>query len=133
MKTITITGENIRDIPSFYVEINRVFMAGETWMLGDSLDAFDDMLYGQYGAIDGREAVTLVWTGLDQSRVSLGRDATRSFLEAKLQRPDLFDTRHIRHQLQNLDRGEGQTYFDTVFAIIADHDNITVLTSSGSD
>ncbi len=133
MKVLTISGENIRDIPSFYAEINRVFMAGETWALGASLDALDDMLYGSYGAIDGGEPVTLVWTGFDQTRLALGNEATRSFLQAKLERPDLFDAKRIHSQLEALDRGTGQTYVDTVLAIIADHGNITLLTAPGND
>lgn len=36
---LTIDGNRIRDIPSFYMEINSVFMSGEEWQLGPSLDA----------------------------------------------------------------------------------------------
>jgi len=133
MKTLTIAGENIHDIPSFYDEINRVFMIDETWALGASLDALDDMLHGNYGAIDGREPVTLVWTGFDRARVALGSEATRSFLQAKLERPDVFDARRINARLEALELGRGQTYIDTVLAIIADHDNIALLTPAGSD
>ena len=109
MKTLTIAGENIHDIPSFYDEINRVFMIDETWALGASLDALDDMLHGNYGAIDGREPVTLVWTGFDRARVALGSEATRPFLQAKLERPDVFDARRIHAQLEALELGRGQT------------------------
>jgi len=42
-KTLTIIGCGIHDIPAFYAEINRVFMAGEDWTLGESLDGLDDM------------------------------------------------------------------------------------------
>ena len=36
---LTIDGNRIRDIPSFFMEINSVFMSGEEWQLGPSLDA----------------------------------------------------------------------------------------------
>lgn len=45
-RRVTILGERIHDIPSFYDEVNRVFMENEAWSIGQSLDAFDDMLYG---------------------------------------------------------------------------------------
>ncbi|WP_221887917.1 hypothetical protein [Chitinophaga polysaccharea] len=48
-KQIIINGDVIIDIPSFYREINRVFMSGENWQLGNSLDAFNDLLYGGFG------------------------------------------------------------------------------------
>jgi RNAse (barnase) inhibitor barstar len=31
VKRIVIDGKSIRDIPSFYAEVNRVFMADENW------------------------------------------------------------------------------------------------------
>ncbi|MBP2483340.1 RNAse (barnase) inhibitor barstar [Stenotrophomonas sp. PvP093] len=46
---LQIEGCTIHDIPSLYAEINRVFMAGEDWQLGPSLDALDDLLHGVHG------------------------------------------------------------------------------------
>jgi RNAse (barnase) inhibitor barstar len=128
-KTLTILGSNIRDIPSFYAEINRVFMAEEDWTLGHSLDGFDDMLHGGYGAIVGQEPVTLVWRGFEGSRSALGVETTRAFLHEKLQRPDLFDTARISRQLAELEQGTGQTYFDIILEIIADHRNIELVSA----
>lgn len=126
-KTLTIIGRNIHDIPTFYAEINRVFMAEENWTLGNSLDALNDLLYGGYGAIDGRERVDLVWQDLEKSRSTLGVEATHAFLTEKLARPDLFNTDVIAGQLDALDRGVGQTYFDIVLEIVADHPNIRLV------
>jgi RNAse (barnase) inhibitor barstar len=126
-KTLTILGSNIRDIPSFYAEINRVFMTEEDWALGHSLDGFDDMLHGGYGAIAGQEPVTLVWRGFDGSRSALGVETTRAILHEKLQRPDLFDTARICRQLAELEQGTGPTYFDIILGIIADHRNIELV------
>ena len=126
-KTLTLLGARIHDIPSLYEEMNRVFMAGEEWTLGYSLDALDDMLYGGFGAIDGDEPVTLVWGGFERMRVVLGVETTLAFLEQKLERPDLFNTALIRHQLDALRRGEGQTYLEIVEEILSSHANITLL------
>lgn len=123
-QTLTINGRNIRDVASFYAEINRVFMADEKWTLGESLDALDDLLYGNYGVIVGREPITLVWQDIESSKSALGLDATRMFLTEKLQRPDIFDARTIRCQLDALEQGTGKTYFDIVIEIIASHSNI---------
>lgn len=126
-KTLTLEGARIRDIASFYAEVNRVFMAGEDWTLGESLDAFDDLLHGGYGAIAGREPVRLVWKDLEASRSALGPEATAAQLRAKLQRPDLFDVTRIRRQLDAVERGQGPTYFDTILHILADHPNIELV------
>jgi RNAse (barnase) inhibitor barstar len=127
MKTLTIAGHDIVDIPSFYAEMNRVFMAGEDWRLAQSLDALNDMFYGGYGAISGREPVRIMWQGFEHTRLALGRTATRDFLAEKLKRPDVFNIAQIGSQLAALDQGAGQTYFDIVIEIIADHGNIELV------
>ena len=127
MKTLTIIGRNISDIPTFYAEINRVFMAKEEWQLGESLDALNDLLYGGYGAIEGRQKVRIVWQDVAASRAALGVETTRTFLARKLQRPAGFDVNVIGRQLDALDRGTGQTYFEIVVEIISDHRNIELV------
>jgi hypothetical protein len=125
-KTLVIVASNVRDIGTFYDEINRVFMAGEDWKLGPSLDALDDMLRGGYGAISGRERVRLVWEGMEASRSDLGVDVTRAYLLAKLSRPDVFNATLINRQLEELEV-EAQTFFDIVVEVIEGHPNIDLV------
>lgn len=126
VKTLIIEGIAIRDIASFYDEINRVFMAREDWTLGPSLDALNDLLYGGFGAIDGAEPVTLVWNDIAQSRTALGLDATRAHYRAKLDRPDIYDRARIEQDIAALEAGTGSTYFEIIREIIADHPNIAL-------
>ncbi|CAM4085336.1 barstar family protein [Bordetella muralis] len=125
-KTLTLDGNNIHDIPSFYAEINRVFMANEDWQLGPSLDALDDMLYGAYGAAHGQESIVLIWRNMEKNRADLGIAATREYYLEKLKHPDQFNVALFRKNLESLENGTGATYFDTVQQIIADHPNITL-------
>ena len=126
-KTLTLVGADIHDIASLYDEINRVFMAGEDWTLGPSLDALNDMLYGGFGAIDGGEPVVLVWTDFERMERVLGLETTGAFLQDKLNRPEVFNTALIQDQLDALERGEGQTYLEIVLEIIAGHANIQLV------
>nr|WP_180164039.1 barstar family protein [Stenotrophomonas sp. SbOxS2]NYT97247.1 ribonuclease inhibitor [Stenotrophomonas sp. SbOxS2] len=123
---LQINGAAIVDIPSFYAEINRVFMAGEDWQLGPSLDALDDLLYGGYGALAGHKTATVVWRDIDCSRDALGVEATRAWLQDKLRQPGTFNAEAIGRQLDALQRGDGQTYFDIVMDIFASHPNINL-------
>lgn len=127
VKTLTLEGARIRDIASFYAEVNRVFMAGEDWTLGPSLDALDDLLRGGYGAIRGREPVRIVWKDMAASRSAFGVAATAAYLRAKLDRPDLFNAERIGRQLDAVECGAGPTYFDTVLQILADDPNIDLI------
>jgi len=124
---LTLEGRAVHDIASFYAEINRVFMSNEDWQLGPSLDALDDMLYGAYGVLAGHAHVHLHWNDIAHSRQALGVTATRAWLQAKLDPPGTFNRAHVSAQLQALERGDGQTYFDIVMQIIAAHPNVTLL------
>ncbi|MFB9949357.1 barstar family protein [Rhizobium puerariae] len=126
-KTIAIDGDNIRDISSFYEEINRVFMANENWKLGPNLDALNDLLYGGFGAINGNEPVALVWLNMEKNRADLGLDLTRTFYRDKLRHPETYDSDRIGKDLAALENGTGETYFEIVLQIIADHPNIELL------
>lgn len=124
---LTLDGAAIACIESFYAEVNRVFMAGEDWALGQSLDALDDLLYGDYGALKGAGAATLVWTGFEASRQALGVAATRAYLQAKIADPQRFNAERFARDLAALEQGVGKTYFDIVLEIIADHPKITLV------
>lgn len=125
--SLTIDGARIHDIPSFYDEINRVFMSDENWKLGASLDALNDMFYGGYGAAKGEEPVVLIWTHMDKSRAALGLDTTRRFYRDKLKHPDIFNVGQIEALLSKLESGEGPTYFEIVLEIIAEHPRIELV------
>ncbi|WP_313140609.1 ribonuclease inhibitor [Stenotrophomonas sp.] len=123
---LQIEGRTITGIDSLYAEFNRVFMVGEDWQLGPSLDALDDLLYGGYGTLAGHATATVAWRDVELSRVALGVDATCAWLQVKLQQPGTFSTDVIRRQLEALERGEGQTYFEIVMEIFAGHPRITL-------
>ena len=126
-KQIIINGQNIHDIPSFYVEVNRVFMQNESWKLGESLDAFDDLLYGGFGTINSNEAVELVWTNCTLSKTALGFETTKAYYQTKLEPGSPFNKKHFTDKLAELEAGKGQTYFDIVIEIIASHTNISLI------
>ena len=128
MKTLTINGARIDGIASFYAEINRVFMTGETWTLGESLDALDDLLYGGYGALAGHASATVHWTHIAHSRAALGVAATRAWLQEKQARPGMFNAAGIATQLDALERGVGQTYFDIILEVFAAHPTLQLRT-----
>ncbi|MCD8538919.1 MAG: ribonuclease inhibitor [Leadbetterella sp.] len=127
IKTITIEGSRIHDIPTFYEEINRIFMEGEDWKLGNSLDALSDLLYGGYGALKGDEPVELMWNAFEKNREDLGRDLTRTYYLEKLNRPAVFNADWAKGRLEELERGTGQTYFEIILEIIAEHGNIRLI------
>jgi RNAse (barnase) inhibitor barstar len=128
MTTFTIDGGVVRGIPSLYDELNRVFMAGEDWRLGPSLDALDDLLYGGYGALATAAApVRVVWTDAAASRRALGVEATADYYRGKIAHPEVFDAARFTRLLAELEAGTGPTYFDMVVDVFAGHPEIALL------
>ncbi|GAA1326906.1 hypothetical protein GCM10009592_13120 [Brachybacterium rhamnosum] len=118
--TLEIDGSRVHDIPSFYDEINRVFMTGMDWQLGPSLDALEDMLRGGFGALHGHDEARVVWHDHARSAAALGVQATRDQLLEKLAQPGRYDTALIARRLEQLDAEGGPTYMDTVLEIFGD-------------
>ena len=124
MKSITIEGKNITDIATFYQEINRVFMSNENWKIAPSLDAFNDLLYGGFGAIDSKELTTLIWKNFEENRKTLGLKTTKKFYESKLTAPEIYNINFVKGKITALESSNGSTYFEIILEIISDHSNI---------
>lgn len=127
IKTITIDGSKIHDIPSFYEEINRVFMGDEDWKIGQSLDAFNDLLYGGFGRIGGDEEIRLVWICFEKNRNDLGLELTKAYYQDKLENPSIFNVDFVQEKLTELAKGTGKTYFEIILEIISEHPNIRLI------
>lgn len=127
VKRIEIDGTAINDIASLYEEINRVFMVGESWQIGQSLDAFNDLLFGGYGALQGAQSVDLVWHHMANSRRALGYQTTRDYYLQKLQPGSPYNKNLFADKLLALESGRGETYFDAILAVLAEHPLIQLI------
>nr|WP_221930384.1 hypothetical protein [Paracoccus laeviglucosivorans] len=101
-------------------------MQDEDWRIGESLDAFNDLLFGGFGAA-GPGPLVLIWRDMEKSCADLGMQATRDYYRAKLARPEQFNAARFQAELAALEAGTGQTYFDILLEIIADHPQITLV------
>ena len=127
MKKIIIEGKNINNIETFYDEVNRVFILDEHWKIAQSLDAFNDMLYGSFGEIKGKEKIQLIWKDMEQNQKSLGFQTTLEFYQNKLQSPEIFNHKFVLSKINELHNDVGFTFFEIVLEIIANHDNIMLI------
>lgn len=127
MKKIIIEGKNINNIETFYEEVNRVFMSQENWKIAQSLDAFNDMLYGSFGEIKGKEKIQLIWKDIEQNQKSLGFQTTLEFYQDKLKSPEIFNRKFVLSKIDELHHGVGLTFFEIVLEIISNHDNIILI------
>ena len=127
MKKIIIEGKNINNIETFYDEVNRVFILDEHWKIAQSLDAFNDMLYGSFGEIKGKEKIQMIWKDMEQNQKSLGFQTTLEFYQNKLKSPEIFNRKFVLSKIDELHNGVGLTFFEIVLEIIANHDNIMLI------
>jgi hypothetical protein len=118
---IILEGENIHDIPSFYKETNRVFMQNEDWELGESLDAFNDLLHGGFGILKGLPNIQLIWNSSKICSHSLGFNTTRVYYLRKIEPGLPFNRGYHEQKLIELEAGNGQTYFQIILDIISQY------------
>ncbi|MEW2014188.1 MULTISPECIES: barstar family protein [Microbacterium] len=126
MADYVIDGARIAGIPDLYAQLNRLFMTGEDWRLGTSLDALDDLLHGGYGALAEDHSARVVWRDSARSRQALGVAETERWLREKLAQPGTFQSDTIQRQLDDLRAGTGLTYFERVLDVFADHPQVTL-------
>jgi len=116
-----IDGAAIHGIDDLYEQLDALLMADEEWRLGPSLDALHDVLH----RFD-RAPAAFVWTDHAHSRAALGVDATRRWLQGKLDPTGRFDQARIRADLDALEAGTGATYFELVLEVFAQHPAIAL-------
>ena len=94
---------------------------------GASLDALDDLLYGGFGELLGVERPVIVLRDHAHARDALGIAATGAYYREKIAHPEMFHVERFEHALAELDAGRGETYFDLVLGVFADHDDVRLV------
>lgn len=122
---IVIHGGHFSSLGGFYEEASNVLMKDTDWKVG-TLDGFDDILYGGFGVIEGKEKIEIIWKEAEKSKEDLGFKATREFYENKIRQGKSFNTELIQQKLNELTEGKGQTLFEILVEIIESHTNITL-------
>jgi RNAse (barnase) inhibitor barstar len=73
-QTIIINGNNISDLESFFVEIDRVLTKNLSWKTGHNVNAFNDLLRGGFGVYEYEEPVHIIWKNFLNSEYGLGSE-----------------------------------------------------------
>ncbi|PWW19237.1 hypothetical protein DEU40_12056 [Chryseobacterium sp. AG844] len=123
---IVIHGGHFSSLGGFYEEASNVLMKDTDWKVG-TLDGFDDILYGGFGVIEGKEEIEIIWKESEKSKEDFGFNATREFYENKIRQGKPFNTELIQQKLNELTEGKGQTLFEILIEIIKLHTNITLI------
>lgn len=70
----TINGNNFKTMNGFYNEIEKVFTFNLNWRIGRNLDAFNDILRGEFGMHEYGEPILIKWIHYEKSISNLGVD-----------------------------------------------------------
>ncbi|WP_278352263.1 ribonuclease inhibitor [Chryseobacterium gleum] len=125
-KMIVINGGHLSSLDGFYEEASSVLMKDVDWKVG-TLDGFDDILYGGFGAFENKEEIEIIWKESQKSKEDLGFVATHEFYENKIRQGQPFNIKLIQQKLNELTDGKGQTLFEILIEIIESHKNITLI------
>ncbi|WP_221391541.1 hypothetical protein [Dyadobacter sp. NIV53] len=123
-RTITINADHFSNLPGFYEEMDRLFMKGVDWKMGQSLDALNDILYGGFGVYEPGEPVLVVWQNFSKSQKDLGIKETKRNYQKKIDQGHPYNVKHFQEKLAEIENGSGQTLCDIIIEIFQDHKNI---------
>ena len=113
-----IDGERFSSLEGFYDEISRVMLPGKPW--GRNLDAFNDILRGNFGGIPVR--FEFVWRNHTLSRDCLGHSETAHWLEERRDRgKDTASRADWETRIELARNGQGPTLYDWLVEILRDH------------
>ena len=112
-----IDGHRTYSLEAFFDEFGRIVLHETRW--GRNLDAFDDVLQGEFETPD--EGFTLRWINSGDARNSLGYAETARQLRLRLERCHPTSREQVRQALSAAERGAGPTVFDWLVEIIMDH------------
>jgi len=73
-KIAIIDGNNFSDLETFYNEVDRVLTKNLSFKTGHNLDAFNDILCGDFGVFNYTDTLKLIWTNFSKSRKNLGNE-----------------------------------------------------------
>jgi hypothetical protein len=119
-KVYAVDGSRFSTLAECAAEFTRVL--GWTTPWNGNLDAFNDFLRGGFGTPD--EGFVLTWQHSDLSRQRLGYGETLHWLEERVHDCHPSNVAHFQERIAAARRQEGETLFDTLVAIVRDHEDI---------
>lgn len=79
--SVIINGDNFFDLETFYTEVDRVLTKNINFKTGHNLDAFNDILCGDFGVFSYNETLKIVWTNFSKSKINLGNELINSLTD----------------------------------------------------
>lgn len=121
MKTAVLEGKTIKNLKSFYDEVEKKLTSELGWKIGRNLDAFNDVLRGGFGIHEYGQDLQLIWNDSDISREKLGHKETIKYLHNIMKKCHPSNLPELRKRLKLVEKGQGETLFDTILDIIKTH------------
>ena len=113
---IKIDGSKFSTLEEFYAHFSERALNGYPV---NNLDAFNDVLRGGFGTPE--DGFILVWENHAQSKASLGYEETIRQLRIRKERCHPDNVQYVEEDIQEAEKGVGETVFDWLVEIIQEH------------
>jgi hypothetical protein len=124
IKEFVLEGNKFDTLLGFYNEVERVLTKDLGWKIGRNLNAFNDVLWGGFGAFEYEEPIHIIWEQSAKSKSDLDYPETIKWLEEKLKHCHPSNTPSVKEELLRANNGEGPTLFDIIIDIMEEHKHI---------
>jgi len=117
LRVYEIDGSHFSTLEGFWDEVGEVMLPGVSW--GRNLDAFNDILRGDFGDIP--VGFEFVWRNHELSRVRLGYPETVRQLQARVELAHSTGRELVQRELDMAREGRGPSVFNWLVEILQDH------------
>lgn len=122
-KIFIIDGNNFKTLDEFYDEVQKE-LTNNFKEFGRNLDAFNDILRGDFGKFEYGEPIKIVWKNSEKTKKELGFPETIKYIKTKLKECHPSNKEFVKKELQLAQENKGKTLFQIIVEIISDHEHI---------
>ena len=121
-KEIVIDGSAFTDAAGFFETARRALTTPENDVSCRNLSAFADLLRGGFGVFAYGDPITIRLTHAKAARAALGHAAAAAYWDEAARRCHPSHRARLAARAEAAARGQGDTFFETVLAILLDRE-----------
>lgn len=122
-KKFIIDGARFDNLEGFFCEVDAVFTKNLTFKTGHNLDAYNDILRGDFGMHERGEPITILWKNATKSRLDLGFPATAKYHEENMSTCHPLNRDLVKKRMLAALNKTGPTLMDEIIEITLDCEN----------
>ena len=126
-KIFVLDGAQFNDIEGFYEFAYATLTKDLDWSPAHNLDAFNDILYGGFGAFEPKEQIIVRWINFEKSALDLGLQPSIKYYLQRAENLTGNRAAYFRKKAEDLKSDKGETLLTSICQIIEEKEWIQLV------